>query len=104
MTIKLRQICGCEICIIPKYIQIYLNRSRNRLVKYLQHKYVCIHTHNRLFSTKSDECYKDKAFTDGEFLHATIKYAAQCITCLPIKPKNMINIKCDLGLCDRCLE
>ena len=37
-------------------------------------------------------------FPDGEYLHATIKDTDQCIiTCLPIKPNNMINIKCDLG-------
>ena len=39
-------------------------------------------------------------FPDGEFLHATIKDAAQCIPCLPIKPKNMIHINCALGFCD----
>ena len=35
-------------------------------------------------------------FPDGGCLHNTIKNAAQCITCLPIKPNNIINIKCDL--------
>ena len=43
-------------------------------------------------------------FPDGECLHATIKYAAQCITCIHIKPRNMIHIKCDLGFCDECPE
>ena len=40
----------------------------------------------------------------GECLHATIKDTAQCITCLPIKSKNITNIKCALGFCDEYLE
>ena len=43
-------------------------------------------------------------FPDGEFLHDTIKDAAQCITYLPIKPNNMININCDLCFCYECPE
>ena len=43
-------------------------------------------------------------FTYGEFLYATIKDAAQCISYIPIKPKNMINIKCTLWFCDECTE
>ena len=43
-------------------------------------------------------------FWYGECLHATIKDAAQCITCLSIKPNNMIHIKCALGVCDECPE
>ena len=39
-------------------------------------------------------------FPDGEFLYATIKDAAQCINCLPIQPKNMVNIKCDSSIFD----
>ena len=34
----------------------------------------------------------------------TIKDATNCITCLPITPKNMIHIKCDLGFGDECTE
>ena len=34
-TPKLSHICGCEICIIPKDMQIYLNRFITRLVTYL---------------------------------------------------------------------
>ena len=62
------------------------------------------HTCNSLFSTKIDANYKDKVFPDGECLHTTIKDAVECITCLPIKPKNMIRIKCALGFCDECPE
>ena len=43
-------------------------------------------------------------FPYSNCLHATIKYAAQCITYLPIKPKNMICITCDLGFCDEFPE
>ena len=49
MTPKLRQICGCELCIISKYTQIYLNRFRIILITDLQHNYVGIHTINILF-------------------------------------------------------
>ena len=34
MTHKLRHICGCKVCIIPKDMQIYLNIFRTRLVTY----------------------------------------------------------------------
>ena len=73
--------------------------SEQRLVTYLQHNYVWRHICNSLFCTKSASHYKDKMFPYGEFLHATIKDADQCITCLTIKPQNMIHIKCDLGFC-----
>ena len=43
-------------------------------------------------------------FPHGECLHATIKYAAQCITCIHIKPRNIIHIKCDVGFCYECPE
>ena len=46
-------ICGREICIILKDIQIYLNILITRLVTYLQQKSVSIHTLNSLFSTTS---------------------------------------------------
>ena len=94
MTPKLCQICGCEICITPKDTRIYLNISRTRLVTDLKQKYLRINTHNSLFSTTSAAHYKDKLFPGGEFLYATVKYATQCTACLPIKPENIINIKC----------
>ena len=59
---------------------------------------------NSLFNKKTDTHYKDVVFPDGECLHATIQDAAQCITCLPIKPNNIIHIKCALGFCDECPE
>ena len=65
MTYKLHQICGCEICIIPKDIQIYLNIFRKLFVKYLQQNYVWRHTWNSLFITKSATHYKDKVFPFG---------------------------------------
>ena len=40
MTPRLRQIYGCEICIIPKDIHIDLNILRTKLVSDLQHWYV----------------------------------------------------------------
>ena len=104
MTPKLRQICGCEICIIPKDMQIYLNIFRTILVTYLQQKYVGRHTRNILFSTTCYAHYKDEIFPCDECLHAIIKYSAQRITCIPIKPKNTINSKCALFFCDECLE
>ena len=48
--------------------------------------------------------YKDKLFSYGEILHATIKDSSQCITGLPIKEKKMIHIKCALVFCDECTE
>ena len=100
MTPKLHQICGYDIWIIPKDIHIDLNDFRTGLVIYLQHKSVRRHTRDSLFSTTIASHYKHKVFQDGEFLQTTIKDAAQCITCLPTKPKNMIHIKCTLGFCD----
>ena len=104
MTPKLCQICGCERCIIPKDINIDLNIFRTRLVKHFQHMYVVRHIHNSLCITTSASQYKYIVFPDGGCLHDTIKYEAHCITCLTIKPDNMINIKCDLGFCDECTE
>ena len=43
-------------------------------------------------------------FTDGEYLHATTKDSAQFITCITIKPNNVIYIKCALGFCYECPE
>ena len=67
MDSKLCQICRCELCIIPKDMEIYLNIFRTILVTDLQHKYVGRHTHNRLFSTKLCAHYKDKVFSYGDF-------------------------------------
>ena len=39
-------------------------------------------------------------FPYGEFLHATIKYVAQYISCTNIKPNSIIQMKCSLGFCD----
>ena len=44
--------------------------------------------------------YKEKVFPYGEFLRATTKDASHCISCTPIKPNNIIHIKCALGFCD----
>ena len=62
MTPKLRQIFGCELCIIPKDIHIYFNISRTRRVTDLQQNYVNRDKHNRLFSTKSYANEKIKYF------------------------------------------
>ena len=83
-------------------MQIDLNISITRIVTHLQHKSFVIHTHNSLFITTSAARYKYKVFPDGNFLHDTIKGSSQSITCIPIKPNNMINIKCDMGFCDEC--
>ena len=97
MTPKSGQICGCDISTIPKDIHIDLNRFRTRLVTNLQHKSIR-RKNNSLFSTTSTEHNKNKVFPDGECLYASIKYAAQCITCITIKSSNMINIKYDCFL------
>ena len=100
MTTKLRQVCGFELCITPKDMHIGINRFRTRLVTYLPQNYVGRYTRNSLFSTTSAAHYKDKLFLYGEFLYSTIKYYDWCITCLPIKPNNIIHIKCALCFCD----
>ena len=104
MTPKLRHIFGCELCIFLKGMQIDLNIFITRLVIDLQLKSVRRHICNSIFSTKCDAYYKDKIFLSCECLHATIKDAPQCISCLPIKPNNMLYIKCDLSFCDECPE
>ena len=38
MTPRLRQICGCDICIIPKDMHIDLDRFRTNIVTHLQKK------------------------------------------------------------------
>ena len=77
MTPKLRQICGCDIFIIPEGMNIDLIRFSTRPLIYLQQNSAGRHTRNILFITTSYAHYKDKVFPDGDFLHATIKYAAQ---------------------------
>ena len=57
-------------------------------------------TLNSLFITTRDALNKNRLFSGGEILHATDKDAAQCISCIPIKPKDMIRIKCDMFFCD----
>ena len=69
---RLRQICGCEIFIIPKDVQIDLNRFIKNIVIDLQQKYVGRQTCNSEFSTISAANYKYKLFPDGGCLHATI--------------------------------
>ena len=77
MNPKLRQICGCDICIIPEGMNIDLIRFSTRPLIYLQQNSAGRHTRNILFINTSYAHYKDKVFPDGDFLHATIKYAAQ---------------------------
>ena len=67
ITPRLRQICGCALCITLKDIHIYLNISRKESVTYLQHKSVTIHTCNSAYINKSAEHYKEKMFPDGVF-------------------------------------
>ena len=74
MNPRLRQICGYELCIITKDIHIDVNIFRTNIVTDLQQKYVGIYTTNSVYSTTSAAYYKDKVFSDGVFLHATIKY------------------------------
>ena len=62
------------------------------------------HTCKISFSYQSAAYYKEEVFPDDEFLHATVKYAAHCISCTAIKPKNIINMKCALGFCYECSE
>ena len=44
MTPRLHQICVCEFCIIPKDIQIDLNRFSTNIVTHLQNKSIGRHT------------------------------------------------------------
>ena len=53
MNPKLRQIYGCELCIIPKDMQIDINKFRTIFVTDLQHKYFGRHTCISLLSTTS---------------------------------------------------
>ena len=76
-THRLCQIHGCDICIIPKDMNIYLNIFITKLVTYLQHRFVEKNTRNSAYSTKSAAHYKETLFPYGEFLHATIKDTAQ---------------------------
>ena len=61
----LRQICGCEIFIISKDIQIDLNIFKTNIVLDLQQKSVGRNTRISLFSTTSAAHYKDKMFSGG---------------------------------------
>ena len=104
MPPKIRQICGCDICIILKDVQIGFYIFRTRLVTYLQQKYVVRHTRNSIFITRIDAHYKYIVLPDGKCLCGTIKDAAQYITFLNIKLKNMVHIKCNLVFCGECPE
>ena len=76
MTPKLHHIYICELCIIPKDMQIDFNIFRRRLVTYLQQIIFGRHTCNSLFSTKSASHYKDRVFPDGGGLLPTINNAS----------------------------
>ena len=103
MTTRLCQICGCELCIIPNYMQVSLNIFRTKLVTDLQKISVGRHTRNITFSNTSSAHYKDN-FSGWWIPHDTIKDAAQCISFTPIKPNNNIHIKCALVFCGWCPE
>ena len=77
MTPRLIQICGCELCIIPKDMHIDLNIFRSNIVTDLLQKSVGRHAHNSEYSSTSAASYKDKLFPYRECLHATIKDAYQ---------------------------
>ena len=77
MTPILRQICGCELCIITKDIHIDLNRFRTNIVSDLQQESFGTHEHKISYINTSDSHYNSKVFLDGECLHASIKYIAQ---------------------------
>ena len=74
------------------------------LVKNLQQISFPRKRRSSLFSTTSSAYCKDKEFPGGECLHSNIKYSDQCIIYLPIKPMNMIHIKCALVFFDDCHE
>ena len=104
MTPKLCQICRYKLCIIMKDIQIDLNIFRKSIEVYTQLKSTRIYTRNILFITIRFAHYKHKVFPDGEVLHDSIRDAAQFITCIRTKPKNMIHVKSALGFYDGCSE
>ena len=97
----LRQIFRCDICIIPNYMQIDLNIFR-KVVSALQQKYVERHTWKVAYNTTIDVHYKEKLLPDVECLRDTTKDTDQLIACTPIKPKNIIYMKCALVFCDEC--
>ena len=67
MTPRLYHICRCEICIIPKDLQIHLSIFRTEIVTDLQHNYVGINTHNSEYITTNAAHYREKVFPCGEF-------------------------------------
>ena len=71
-------------------MHIDLNIFITNIETNLQKKSVGIHEFNGSYSTASAEHYKQKVFSDGDFLHANTKYADQCISCNTVKPKNII--------------
>ena len=85
-------------------MQIDLNKKNKRIVTDLKQKSILIHTCKSSFSTTRDAHYKEKVLPAGEFLHDTIKDAAQCISYTPIKPKNIMNMKYALGFCHECTK
>ena len=101
MTPRLLHICGCEICIIPKYNNISLNKFRQKLVTFLKCISVGRHTHNIAYSNTRVLYYNDKVFPVGECLHDTNKDVYKSSVCYPIKPKNIIHMKCDLLFFDK---
>ena len=78
-------------------MQLVLNIFRTKLVSNLQQKYVGIYIQNSELSNKSAAHYNDKMFPDDKFLYATINDGSHCTLCNPIKPRNIIHIKLDLG-------
>ena len=95
------QICGYELCIISKDIQIDLNLLITNIVTSLQQNSIGRHTHNSAYSSTSTAHYKGVCFPDSICLHANIKDSALSITCTPIKIKIIIHMNCDLGFCGK---
>ena len=75
-------------------MQIDLNIFIKKLVTYLKQKYVGRHTRNSAYITTSAVYFKEISPPDSDFLHTTIKYAAQSITFTTIRPNNIIIMMC----------
>ena len=61
-TPKLRYICGCNVCIIPKDVHIDLNIFRTNLVIGLQQRYIRRYTRNSSYSTKRSSRCEENIF------------------------------------------
>ena len=102
MTPRLREICGCEKCIIPKALHKVLLKFRTNHLKHLQTLVEQSRTRNQQQIQQRLTMYQNQAFPNDEPLHATLKQAAAVICCPAPNDKNIIKMHCALRFCDNC--